>query len=174
MSLSPALVVVAALLVIAGAAKLRNPQLARAAWETARLPGGIAAVRLAGAVEIAVGAVCIVRPDRVGELGVAGLYLVFAFVVASQLRSGSELTSCGCLGAIDAPPAWAHVGFNLTAAAVGCAAAIAGSSGLLQLAAEHPVGGLVVLLGTAAATRLAVVVFTDLPGVLAVYRRPTR
>jgi hypothetical protein len=63
---------------------------------------------------------------------------------------------------------------NLTAAAVGCAAAIAGTSGLLQLAAAHPVGGLVVLVGTAVATRLAVVVFTDLPDALAVYRRPTR
>ena len=174
MSLSPALVVAAALLVIAGAAKLRNPEPARAALETARLPGGIAAVRLAGAVEIAVGAVCIVRPDRVAELGVAALYLIFAFVVARQIRSGSELASCGCLGAIAAPPAWVPVIFTLTAAAVGCAAAIAGSSGLPQLAAAHPLGGLVVLLGTAAATRLAVVVFTDLPGALAVYRRPTR
>ena len=174
MSLLPALVVVAALLVIAGAKKLHDPEPARAALGTARLPGGIAAVRLAGAAEIAVGAVCIVRPDRVAELGAAALYLFLAFVVARQIRSGSELASCGCLGALDAPPAWAHVGFNLSAAAVGCAAAIAGSSGLLQLASAHPLGGLVVVLGTAAATRLAVVVFTDLPGALAVYRRPTR
>ena len=174
MSLLPALVVVAVLLVIAGAAKLRNPQLAHAALETAGLPGGIAAVRLAGAVEIAVGAVCIVRPDRVAELGLAALYLIFAVVVARQIRSGSEPGSCGCLGGIDAPPAWAHVGLNLAATAVGCAAAIAGTSGLLQLAAAHPVGGLVVLVGTTFATRLAIVVFTDLPGALAVYRSPTR
>lgn len=169
----PALDLIAALLVVSGIGKLREPDSARAALRSARLPSWSVLVRAVGLAEVMVGAVCVVRPLWTVDLTVALLYLAFAAALARLLRSGADLDSCGCLGATDAPPSWIHVTFNLAAVAIACVAALLGSASLPQLVVTHPPAGLVVLVGIAASIRLAVVVFTVLPGALTAYRRPS-
>jgi hypothetical protein len=171
--LTSALGLLAVLLVVAGVGKVRDPQPARSALSAARLPDWSALVRAAGLVEIAVGGFCIAWPGRAVEGTVAALYLLFAAVIARQLRSGTKLGSCGCLGAFDTPPSLAHVAFNLTAAAIASAVEVAPAGRLPQLVAAHPLPGLLLLGGIAAAARLTVAVFSDLPAALGAYRRPT-
>jgi hypothetical protein len=158
MALLPALDVAAALLVIAGTAKLRDPRPARTV-----LRSGVAPVYAAALLEIAVGIGCLVHPVLPFELGAAALYTLFAAIVALQLRSGQTLASCGCLGAIEVVPSRIHVAFNLAVATAVSAAAATSPPALCDVVVASPLAGLVMCVGILAAVRLAVAAFSDLP-----------
>lgn len=165
LTLSPAFATVAALLVLAGAAKVRRPGPAADALATllARPLAGLGgAMRVLGAGEIALGLACLLAPGPLLAALMAGVYVVFAGVV---LRLRRLSASCGCFGE-DGPPAGAlHVGLNLAAAGVAGAAAVAGPAALPALV-DRPAGeAAVALLAVAGAVYAGWAAFTLVPRV---------
>jgi hypothetical protein len=165
LTLSPAFATVAALLVLAGVAKVRRPGPASDAAATllARpLPRLNGAIRVLGAVEIALGLVCLLAPGRAVAALLAGVYLLFAAVVLGLRRVSA---SCGCFGEDLAPAGLLHAGLDIAAAAVAAAAAIAGPAALPELL-DRPAGeAAVALLAVAGAVYAAWAAFTLLPRV---------
>lgn len=98
----------AALLVLAGAQKLRDPlPLVRAA-RSVSLSVPATLVRAGAALEAAVGLATLLDGSRWTALAVAASYAGFtAFVVLALLRKGI-LASCGCFGRADTPPTVLH------------------------------------------------------------------
>jgi hypothetical protein len=165
----------ALLLVAAGAGKVWSPEVAaamlRRAWR--RAPRGAAArvaVRIAGVLEIGIGAVAIALGDRVSAALLAGCYLTF-LAVAARLQLTGQHGSCGCFGSAESPVGPAHLIVN--AAAVGGAVAAAvrppgALSGFLDA------DGLVGIVGVGQAALLAYLAFlciTALPALAAARRR---
>jgi hypothetical protein len=115
----------ALLLAAAGLAKLVAPQqgaaMLRRAWP--RVPLARPALRLGGAVEIAVALGACLRGDRWTALALGTCYLVF-MVVAFRLMRRGQRSSCGCFGRADSPVGIAHV--VLDGGCVGVAVAAAG------------------------------------------------
>src|SRR5437764_4146993 len=100
MTLAPLFAIVAGLLVVSGAAKLRAPRAAASALAAMSLPGAGGLVRIGGACELSLGAFALVAPGRVAAAVVAAAYLGFAAFVAGLLRSDEgRSTGCGCFGA---------------------------------------------------------------------------
>ena len=116
--------IAAALLVVAGGAKIHAPHAARRVLEALGLPASVASVRLIGAGEVALGLTAFVWADRWTAVVVALAYVVFAAVGLWVLVGRVDIASCGCLGALDTPPSALHVVLSLFAAvAAGLAAA---------------------------------------------------
>lgn len=111
-------------LVVAGASKLSEPSGTAAALAALGVPGGNAAARALGAVEVGLGLGGLAVGGRVLAAGVAMAYGFFAVVVLVARRRG--LASCGCFGARSAPPSVVHVAVNALSAAVAAGAAVTG------------------------------------------------
>jgi hypothetical protein len=127
-----------ALLVVAGAAKLRgSPGLAQKAF---------------GVAEVAVGAAAFVHQSVLAALVVAGLYAGF---VAVAWRAKAKQRACGCFGADERLPSTGHVVLN---AALAASAVVALTAGAAQSPAAYLGLTYAVLLGTA--TYLGVAVMT--------------
>ena len=169
MTLLPALLAAALLLVASGLAKLREPRPAVAALHALGIPAAALVVPVAGLVELAVGAASLATPRAAALVGV--LYVVFACLVAAQLARGST-ASCGCLGSADTPPSPLHLVLDLALAAVAFAAAAAPPASVISLLGAHPAAGTVVALAAAAAAFLLVAAASLLPPALSSYRRP--
>jgi hypothetical protein len=165
LTLSPAFATVAALLVLAGAAKVRRPGPAAEAVGTllARpAPWLRGAIRVLGAGEIALGLACLLAPGRLVAALLAAVYLVFAVVVLGLRRVSA---SCGCFGEDGAPAGALHAVLDLAAAGVAAAAALAGPAALPALL-DRPVGEAVVaVLAVAAAVYAGWAAFTLVPRV---------
>lgn len=121
MALDPALtvppyLVVAGLLAVAGAAKLRAPGGAVRALLSARLPASAGLVRALGALEVGVGTGALVAPRPLAP-AVAALYAGFVALVGAALAGRIPLASCGCLGERDVRPGRFHLVLNLLATA---------------------------------------------------------
>jgi Methylamine utilisation protein MauE len=158
-ALLPPLLAVAALLVLAGAAKLRHPAEATAFLASVGLPAPLLLVRASSLLEVGAGGAALVRPSEAAAV-MALLYLVFTALVTVQLRQ-TESVPCGCLGPETIPPSRVHLCLNVSCLAVCVAAVAAGPPSLLALAAANPlvatvalVAGVTVALLAAAATRL--------------------
>lgn len=136
-------------LVVAGASKLSEPSGTATALGALGIPGGNAAARALGAVEVGLGLGGLAVGGRVLAGGVAVAYGFFAVVVLAARRRG--LASCGCFGARSAPPSAVHVAVNAISAAVAAVAAVAGpvpvadALGTVSLATAATALGLVVL-----------------------------
>ena len=113
----------AALLVLAGVPKLKDPMPLVRALRSAGLPASRALVRVLAAAEVVVGVSAVVHPGRATAAAVAGSYLAFTGFVALTLRRGGVLGSCGCFGRPDTPPTAAHLA--VTALLAGAAGALA-------------------------------------------------
>jgi hypothetical protein len=114
----------AAVVVLAGAAKVRRPSAAGAALRTLGLPGSRPLVRLLAAGELAIGLAVLTGAGggRAAVAVLAALHLAFA-AVAAALRARSA--TCGCFGEA-APVTGTHVAVN---AVVACVALLAAASG---------------------------------------------
>jgi len=150
----------AALLVLAGLPKLRDPSsLARALASVlpARSPSRVAtgASRLLALGEVVPGTWALVSPSRVTGLLVAAGYAAFTGFVALALLRGGVLASCGCFGRPDTPPTRTHLVVTAMLAVSGLAVAVASPSSAWSGVADHP------------ATGAAAVGFAALVGVLA-------
>lgn len=114
----------AALLVLAGAAKVLDPAPLVRALRSLGLPGGPLVVRLAAAAEVVVGVAALLTGSRAAALAVAASYALFTAVVVRGLLRGGVLASCGCFGRADTPPTRAHVAVTAAAALVAGAVAL--------------------------------------------------
>lgn len=99
-NLTPLVLAAAALLVVAGAPKVRDPGPLVRAVRAAGLPLDRRAVRAFAVAEVLVGLWVLVAASRLGVALLAVLYAVFTGFVARALAAGTPLESCGCL----APP----------------------------------------------------------------------
>lgn len=121
---------VAFALLISGADKIRKPRPSTAAWRAAGLPGRRFGDRLpgllVGSVEVALGLAAILTGSAVAAVGVAGLYLAFAWFVR-RLSARDATAGCGCFSASSAPPGKAHVVLDIAAACGALTAAIFGA-----------------------------------------------
>lgn len=132
----------AALLVLSGGTKLRDPEPTRGALRAARLPSSRSAVfGLAGA-EVAVGALALGLTSPLFAAALGAVFLGFAGFVGLALVRDLPLQSCGCFGSSDTPPGWLHVALNLSAVATASVVAMRGGADLLGLLDRQPAAGL--------------------------------
>ena len=156
----------AALLVAAGAAKVRDPLPLMRALVSAGVPSRPALaplVRVGAAVEIALGLLAIGTGSGIAAAGVALSYLAFTGFVLLALRRGGVLASCGCFGKADTPPTVLHVAVTGALALVAAVAAVRPLGSLPTLLASSPWNGLPLLLASAAVAVTTYLVLSLLP-----------
>ena len=163
----------AALLVLAGAGKLRAPLPLARALRLAGFPVGVPAVRAGAALEVVLGLAALLTGSAPAAAGVALSYAAFTGFVLLGLRRGTALSSCGCFGTADTPPTWTHVGLTGALALVAAAVAVRPIGPLPELLSGAPGLGLPLLTATAAVAVTAYVVLAVLP-LLAAARTPAR
>lgn len=161
--LAPPFFAAAVLLVLSGAAKLRDPGPAARALTVLRLPSYPWTIRILGTVELATGMWCLIGASRASAVSVAILYGAFAVFVALQMRTGTPGATCGCLGKQEAPPSLLHLGLNMVAAGTAAVVATAPPIGIVAYAARLPLRGLPFLLGIALMAYLAYLAVAYLP-----------
>src|SRR5688572_3213270 len=97
----------AALLLIAGVAKIIKPAATGAALQGARLPSDRRLVRVLGLGEVALGVTVLLVGGWLPAVLLAAAYGTFAAFTAYQSRRGA---GCGCFGDATAPATNLHVG----------------------------------------------------------------
>ena len=128
-----ALVGAAALLLLAaGALKVADPTRTAGALAARGWTVPPAAVRAGALAEAALGAATLVVGGRILPALVAASYAGFAWFVASAMRSGAPVGTCGCLGRPDTPPRPVHVVVDAVLALAAVAGAVAGVDPLLE------------------------------------------
>ena len=160
--------VACATLAVAGVAKSRRPD------DTARavvalvpgLPRRVAAggVRVAAALEAALGCAAALQPRPALVTAVAASYLAFAGFVAFARARGGVLASCGCFGTPDTPATRLHVVLNLFLAGAAALLALRHPGGsVFALLQRQPLSGGPLIGAAGAGTALVIVAMTSLP-----------
>lgn len=162
-ALAGPVVVVAALLALAGVLKLVRPAPTAGALRAMRLPAALPLVRALGLGEVVLGVAAGITfaPPLLALLAAA--YLAFAAFVTAALGANTPLQSCGCFGQTDTPPSAIHVGLNLAAAGTAFAAALSGTPSLDETVADQPWGAVPFVLLVGICVYLCVVIATVLP-----------
>jgi hypothetical protein len=155
--------VVALLLVAAGALKAYDPVTTVGALRRAGLRVPPVAVRIGGAIEVVIGVAAIATGAPAAAGLVALSYLLFLGFVGFALARHIPIGSCGCFGKIDTPPSLIHVGLNVGAIATATAVALGPGGGIGDVLADQDLLGLPFLLLVATATYLAFLALTLLP-----------
>jgi hypothetical protein len=156
--------VAAAVLLLAGAAKLVSPEATASAMRDAGLPGSHLLVRGLGGVEVGVGGAALLVAGRLPALALAAAYLGVSAVAWIQRRSGAD---CGCFGVGETPVSGVHLAVNAVAVLVSAAAAVAVPPSLPTVLGEAPWWGLPTLAALAVAVLLVRTLLTVLPDVQA-------
>ena len=164
--LSGPVLVLTALLALAGAFKLRRPAPTVGAVRAMHLPSALVLVRVVGALELTLGAATLVTGAQPLLALTAAAYLAFAAFVAAALLSGSPLQSCGCFGQRDTPPSVVHLAANLTAAVVLLIAAAGNLPSPADVLAEQPWHAAPFVLLVLISLELTYLLLTALPAVL--------
>lgn len=162
-ALAPPFALLALLLALAGAAKLRAPAPAAAALFALGLPSRAALVRAIGLGELALGVAALAVPGPLTAAGVAAAYAVFALVVAALARSAPGIP-CGCFGEGSFTATRAHAGVDAGAAALATAFALDPAGGPLDWLAD-PLAGATALAAVACSAWLCWALFTAPPSV---------
>lgn len=165
-ALAGPVVVVAALLALAGGLKVARPAPTSGALRAMGLPSARVLVRALGLGEIIVGVGAGATFARPLLALLAAAYLAFAAFVMAALSAKKPLQSCGCFGQVDTPPSTVHVGLNLVAAGTAFAAALTGTPALGDTLAEQPWDAAPFVLLVAVCVYLCVLVATVLPLVI--------
>lgn len=97
-----AAIVLAAVLVVAAVAKLRDPEATAADFASLGLPAGPLLARAVPAAELATAAALVLNPGWGGVVAFA-LLAAFTAVLASVIRSG-RVATCACFGGSTAEP----------------------------------------------------------------------
>ena len=168
---APLVSVPAAVLVVAGVAKLRAPAAAASALRSAGLPAGRGPARAVGAVEVLVGAAALALPSRPALALAAALYAALAWFAVRLLRSPAAVESCGCFGG-DAPPSRVHALYDAGAALLMALAALSPPPGVAELAARAPFAGIGLVVACATAAYAVTLALGQLPAAVAAYRPP--
>jgi hypothetical protein len=161
----------AALLAVAGALKVVDPEMTVGALRALRLPSSPLAVRAGAAAELALGVAAIAVGEPVLWWAVAASYLAFAAFVVAALRAGTMVGSCGCFGREETPSHAVHVALDLGLAAVAAAMALADPAAPIAAVADRPGVGAVVIALSALGLYLLHAAFVDLPRALVLPRR---
>jgi hypothetical protein len=166
----------AMLLAVSGSAKLWRPGSAMPAMHAAGLPSSVPVARLLGAVELAIGLGCLIAPRTGLSVALAVAYLGFAWFLVKLLRLPHPLSSCGCVGASDAPATRLHVFVDLGASLAGLIAAARPLPGLFPYAADQGSAGLPIVVGVAVTAYLVHLALAFLPAAMASFssRSPER
>ncbi len=163
------LLAAAAVLVVAGLAKLLRPTPTAIVMARAGLGGRDVHARLLGGVEVVTGSAAVVLGGRLSAAAVGLCYLAFAAFTARQVASG-EPADCGCFGAASAPTTLVHVVANAGLAALAGWASLAPVGGIRELWSAGAGTALGLLLIVAVATMALRALLTDLPAALAAGR----
>ena len=155
----------AAVVVLAGAAKMVRPADTARALRQLDWPGSPLLVRGLGAFEVLLGAVAAITGNRIAAALLALSYLGFSVFVATALRRGGAVSSCGCFGRPDTPPTVSHLLVVLAGAAVSAAVVVRPGAGLTALSGAR---GVAVVLLAGIGAWLAVLSMTLLPRLRAV------
>jgi uncharacterized membrane protein YphA (DoxX/SURF4 family) len=117
-------VLLAAVFVRAGAAKLARPAATATAFVALGVPASTTVARAVPVLELLVAAALLAAP-RAGGLGAIALLAPFTAVLARAVRAGTQ-TPCNCFGAARADPvSWVDVVRNALLAGLAVAAATA-------------------------------------------------
>ena len=154
--------IAAALLAVAGAAKVQRPSATVGALRSIGVRAGRRTVQALGAAEVAIGAGAIAIGGITGW-AVGAAYLAFAVFVLVALRRGGAVASCGCFGTDDSPPTPVHVVLDTAAAGVGFAAAATGLGGITDVIADQAAWGIPFIGYVALGTWLAYLALSVLP-----------
>jgi hypothetical protein len=155
--------VAAAILVVAGAAKLKKPLPVTGSLALLKLPRSTALVRGLGSLEIAIGIAALSAEPRVTYTILAGVYAAFAVFTAWALKLDKPLASCGCFGDPDTPAAPSHVLLTALAAVTAAAAAASGTPTLRALLVTEGWRVLPLAIYLGVGVYLAFLAFTALP-----------
>jgi hypothetical protein len=154
------LAIAAAVLGLAGVAKLRSPDPATRAAVTLGLPSQRWLVRALASVELALAGWCLAAPGTLSAALLGAVYAAFAGLAAVLARRQS---ACGCFGTDDAPATAAHWLLSALLAIV-CAASVRWTPhGLLWVLAHHPALSGVLAIAVAGAAYALVAVYSQLP-----------
>jgi hypothetical protein len=157
--------VVAALLGVAGVAKVRQPLPTATAMRSAGLPGSLGLARVLGGIEVVVAALALGFGGPSTALVVAAAYVAFASV-AIRLIARPAPSGCGCFGDDSAPVTNLHVALNLGAGVLAGLAAVWPTQGLPALVVDDPLPSALLVALVAVGVALAQAAFTTLPEVL--------
>lgn len=152
-ALTAPVLMAAALVCVAAAAKLREPAGAVRALRVLGLPARAWIVRALSVVEVAVGVAVLAAPGRATVAVLAGLYVTFGSAGAA-LRG----RPCGCFGEDEVPVTGSHVALSAALALVCAAGALWPPHGV-----AWAVGRPVLTIGIAGCTYAAVLAYTQLP-----------
>jgi hypothetical protein len=109
----------AALLLLSGGGKLKNPNAAARALRIAGVSfAGPTVGRAIGISEVVGGALGLLAPRPAGAVAVGIAYLSFAGFLLFMTRFRPTADSCGCLGKQDVAPNHVHAGLDLLGAAI--------------------------------------------------------
>jgi methylamine utilization protein MauE len=170
-----ALFVAAAILALAGIAKIRDPRPAELALSSVGLPVSVTSVRVLGSVEVLIGLLVYVWPTRGAALGLATAYLAFAiFILYLRALPGHQERSCGCLGRAATPPTVLHALVNLTAVGFGVAAAAVTPPSLLTLLQQEGSLAPFYVIAAISIAWLSVAVVIYVPPLFSSYARPPK
>ncbi len=171
-ALTGPVLVLTALLALAGAMKLARPAPTAGALRAMQLPARFVLVRTLGAVELVVGVVALCTASRPWLALTGAAYLAFAAFVAAALVSGAPLQSCGCFGRADTPPTVVHLAVNVVAAATLLLAAATHVAAPADTLADQPCSAVPFVALVATSLYLTYLVLTALPAVLSLSRVP--
>lgn len=165
---APLVWTLAALLAIAGVAKLRHPAPAANAMARAGFGAGRSGARLTGLLECGVGAWVLLDPG-VAALGALALAYATAASGIWAMRK-ADVADCGCFGeSASVKPSRLHLAVNLMAAATCALAALSPPPGLGAAAGRAPLEAVALIAGVAAAILLSYLAFTALPRAWSAY-----
>lgn len=167
--LGPALML-AGLLLLAGAQKVLDPVMTVGALRALGLPASLALVRLGAAAELALGALALSIGGPVLWGLVALSFLAFAAFVSVALREGSMIGTCGCFGREDTPPHPLHVAVNLALAGVAATLALRVEGSPAAALSEEPVSGAVLVALAGVGVYLLYAMYVELPRALSAAR----
>lgn len=150
--------IVAVVIAVGGVAKIASPDGFSALLRTVGLPSGRLLARCCGAVEVALGVTATIVGGALAAGAVAAAYTVFTVAVAAARRSGAS--SCGCFGAVAAPPSKVHVVVNAASAVIALLAVVAVPASLSDVLSDQPLAGVPYLIAVAVGAWLVVVLDT--------------
>jgi uncharacterized membrane protein YphA (DoxX/SURF4 family) len=164
------LAVAAAIPILAGASKLRDPAPVRRPLDALGVPAGRSAAALVGGVELAVGGAALVAPSPPVAGALALLYLLLA-AAALRLRGAASPAPCGCFGD-GASATLLHVWIDgLAATLVLTAAVVGGRLGIAALAVTSPLEQALAVVAVACGAILTRAVLTSVPPLWSAYTR---
>jgi hypothetical protein len=151
----------AALLGLAGLAKIARPENTVRALRAARFPASRTAVRGGAAAETGVSVAALVVPSALTGAMVAGSYFGFTLFTVLALRMRWPISSCGCFGKPDTIPTKAHAFLNAGAVASAFWWALSRPASLDRVFSDQPWHGAPLGLVTAVVALLAYIVWTN-------------